>query len=172
MHGGAVEARSDGLGQGSEFVVRLPALVETPAEPVADEGEQTGPPPPARKRILVVDDNVDAAVLLARILELESHEVRIAHDGHAGLEAAKAFQPDVVLLDISLPGMDGLEVARRLRVEMASRQPLLVAISGFGQDEDFRRTDEAGFDQLLVKPIEPGQLIGLIASASPATATA
>jgi PAS domain S-box-containing protein len=162
LHGGHVEARSAGRGQGSEFIVRLPAL-EVQAEPmtVATAGAT---PPLMRRRILVVDDNVDAAEALSWILRLEDQEVCVAHDGHAALQMASAMQPEIVFLDLKLPKISGLEVARRLRTGRSTRPPLLVATTGFGQEEDRRRTAEAGFDHHLVKPIDPQVLRSLLES--------
>ncbi len=156
LHGGTVEAYSEGLGCGSEFVIRLPA-------PVAPNGERR---PPAkepdrlnhaatRHRVLVVDDNVDAAVSLGMLLKLAGQDVRVAYDGPAALRQASDFRPELVLLDIGMPGMDGYEVCRRLRRESALERTTVVALTGWGQDEDRRRSHEAGFDHHIVKPVEP-----------------
>ena len=166
MHGGSVEAHSDGPGRGSEFVVRLP-LVAAPAAPddpamVRDAGR------PQRaggfRRVLVVDDNRDAAESLTVLLELWGHAVRIANDGPDALALAAEYRPDTVLLDIGLPGMDGYEVARRLRELPGSHSMFLVAVTGYGQDEDRRRAYETGFDHHLTKPVEPAKLGSLLAS--------
>ncbi len=162
LHGGTVEAHSEGPGKGSEFVVRLPAVEEAStsgkqAEPGAAVAND-GPP----LSILVVDDNADAADSLAWLLRRWGHEVRTAHDGLAGLKEALAHRPQIVLLDIGLPGLDGYEVARRLRVELG-RQALLVAVTGYGQEEDRRLAEEAGFDAHLTKPADPGVLERLLA---------
>jgi CheY-like chemotaxis protein len=164
MHGGRVEAHSEGPGKGSEFVVRLPAL---PADsPLPKDGGGTEPaalaPAPGR-RVLVVDDNVDVAEMLALVLREEGHEVRTAHDGPAALQAAESFRPEVVLLDIGLPRMDGYEVARRLRGQAGMKKALLVALTGYGQEEDRRRAEKAGFDVHLVKPANPAALQSLLA---------
>ena len=168
MHGGRVEARSDGPSRGSEFVVRLPLLVE--GEGWRGEGQNASSPSPLHPspftpRILVVDDNVDAAESLAMVLRVEGYEVRTCYDGPAALQAAAAFQPQVVLLDIGLPRMDGFEVARRLREQPALAKSLLVAVTGYGQDEDRRRTAAAGFDAHLVKPADLTALHRLLAGA-------
>ncbi len=163
LHGGDVEARSAGRGQGSEFIVRLPAL-EVQAEPSTVATLGATRQPLIRRRILVVDDNVDAAEALSRILRLQDQEVCVAHDGHAALQMAGAMQPEIVFLDLELPRMNGLEVARRLRTGWPIRPPLLVATTGFGREEDRRRTAEAGFDHHLVKPIDPQVLRSLLAS--------
>ena len=160
-HGGRVEARSDGPGRGSEFVVRLPAAVDSPAvDPSAVTADgPTGP----RHRVLVVDDNQDAADSLATILGILGHEVRAAHDGVAGVAAAAEFRPDVVLMDLGMARLNGYEAARRIRAEPWGRRPFLVALSGWGADEDRRRTRDAGFDRHLVKPVDLDALTRLIA---------
>jgi CheY-like chemotaxis protein len=166
MHEGEIEARSEGAGRGSEMVVRLPIDVdqralEDRAGPGLSEAARTSRP----ERILVVDDNVDAAETLSRLLQLSAHEVRVAHDGLAGLAAAREMKPDVVLLDIGLPKLDGLEVARSLRACVEGPRPLLVAITGFGQTEDRARTAAAGFDHHLTKPVDPKLLQKLMQTA-------
>jgi signal transduction histidine kinase/ActR/RegA family two-component response regulator len=173
MHGGRVEARSPGLGQGSEFVVRLPVRVGAPsAEPSLPR--ETSPFTPARPvRVLVVEDNVDAADSLATLLRLWGHEVEVVHDGLEALEVARAYQPEVVLLDIGLPGLDGYQVAERLRGEVGLRNALLVAMTGYGQPEDRQRSHEAGIDHHFVKPVEPYVLRNLLTEiASPVTTVA
>jgi PAS domain S-box-containing protein len=156
MHGGSVTAHSDGPGKGSEFVVRLPALPEDRQGELlrkrADDKQVVAPT--ARRRILVVDDNVDAAESLAVLLRLEGHEVRVACDGPAALAAALADPPEMVVLDLGMPGMDGFEVARRLRSQPGPDGVLLVALTGWAQEEDRRRCYEAGFDGHLPKPVE------------------
>jgi signal transduction histidine kinase/ActR/RegA family two-component response regulator len=163
LHGGSIVATSAGPGQGSEFTVRLAALPEARAE-VPGVVFAAGQPSQGRAlRVLVVDDDVDAAQSLAMLLNLWGHEVYATHDGAAALEAAQAWQPAVVLLDIGLPGMDGYEVARRLRAARGPARPLLVALTGYGQEEDRRRSQEAGFDRHLVKPADPETLEMLLA---------
>jgi signal transduction histidine kinase/ActR/RegA family two-component response regulator len=151
MHGGTVCATSPGPGKGSEFVVRLPALAEeaTPARKISsfDAGG-------AIKRVLVVDDNRDAADSLALLLGMAGYEVRTAHDGLAALDAALTWQPAVVILDIGLPKMDGFEVARRLRQRRGGEQLLLLALTGYGSEEDRKKSRAAGFDAHLVKPAD------------------
>ncbi|MFL6232158.1 MAG: ATP-binding protein [Thermoanaerobaculia bacterium] len=163
MHGGRVEASSPGLGQGSELVVRLPAqtLAEAtlPSEPVAANA-------PRPLRVLVVEDNIDAAESLATLLRLWNHDVSVVHDGRTALEAAREQQPEVVLLDIGLPGLDGYQVARRLREELHLDHALLVAMTGYGQPEDRRRSKEAGIQYHFVKPVEPLVLRNLLAGAT------
>lgn len=158
LHGGSVRASSPGPNLGSEFIVRLPLLRDLPSSHSRSNGRHAdlGDSPP--KRILVVDDNKDAAESLSLLLQLARHEVRIALDGPAALAAAREFCPEVVLIDIGLPGMNGYEVARNLRQwpEMAGAQ--LVAITGYGQEEDRRLSLEAGFDVHLTKPVDPEEL--------------
>ncbi len=164
MHRGTVQATSPGLGRGSEFVVRLPALPERP-EPAAGPPPAERPPGPAapRRRILVVDDNVDAADTLALLLRVDGHEVRVVYDGEAALAAVAAGPPDVVLMDIGLPRLDGYEVARHLRQQPGLRGLVLIALTGWGQEEDRRRSREAGFDHHLTKPVDPDDLQRLLA---------
>ena len=165
MHGGSVSARSEGLGRGSEFVVRLPApAVPAPAAPQEDRRASGAGFP--RRRILVVDDNVDSARSLARLLtRLYGQEVRVSHDGPEALEVAGGFLPEVVLLDIGLPGMDGNEVARRMRARPEFEGVLIVALTGWGQESDVERSKAAGFDHYLVKPASPGAILELLAAA-------
>jgi PAS domain S-box-containing protein len=162
LHGGTVEALSPGRGKGSEFVVRLPrAGIPRAEEPLA---EDESPSADQRAlRVLVVDDNVDAADGLAMLLRLNGEQVRVAYDGPTALMIAREFRPQVALLDIGMPHMDGYQVARRLRQEPATRQALLVALTGWGQLEDLRKTKEAGFDHHLVKPTEPARVEKLLA---------
>ena len=152
MHGGTVEASSSGIGQGSELVVRLPIVIEeaTPAPQASMPGPAATP-----LRILVVDDNRDGAESLALLLTLTGHETHTAHDGLAALESAARLDPDVILLDIGLPGLNGYEVARRIREQHRDNgRPILVALTGWGQDEDRKRAAEAGFDAHVVKPVD------------------
>jgi CheY-like chemotaxis protein len=163
MHHGTVEVHSPGLGKGSEFVVRLPLL------PRMGKGPPKAPPLLAlsHRRILVMDDNRDAADSLAMMLRLQGHEVEVAHHGQAALEVARRCKPELVFLDIGMPGMDGYEVARRVRQDHDLRGVVMVALTGWGQEEDRRRTVEAGFDHYLVKPVEPNALEALLASRPP-----
>jgi two-component system CheB/CheR fusion protein len=163
MHGGTVMARSAGPGQGSEFTVRLPTLSETP-DP--ERTEQAGPPPltATRRRVLVVDDNVDAAESLALLVRLWGHEARVAHNGPEALRTAEEYHPEVVVLDIGLPGLNGYEVARRLRQQPGLEKTVLAAVTGYGQEEDRRRSTAAGFDHHLTKPVDPEALQAVVAS--------
>jgi CheY-like chemotaxis protein len=160
MHGGSVEAKSDGHGAGSEFVVRLPVVLSV-VPPQDGAGE--APPPSARRRVLVVDDNVDAAVSLAMMLDLMGCEARAAHDGVEALGLAAKFRPDLILLDIGMPRLNGYDTARRVRAEAWGRGVVLVALTGWGQEEDRRKSQEAGFDAHMTKPIEPAALEKLLA---------
>jgi signal transduction histidine kinase/CheY-like chemotaxis protein len=161
MHGGDVTARSDGPGKGSELVVRLPA--EPAAVEPAEEASEA-PRTPDSRRVLAVDDNEDAVRLTADLLSAQGHEVRMALDGPSALEAASAWAPDVVILDIGLPIMDGWEVASRLR-ERFGDAVTLIALTGYGQPSDRARSVEAGFDAHLVKPITPAELLKAVARA-------
>jgi PAS domain S-box-containing protein len=163
MHDGSVKASSEGPGRGSEFVVRLPASARARHgdEKGGGEGESL-PTPASARRILVVDDNQDAAASLALELRLQGHDVRVAHDGPSALEVALSCRPEVVFLDLGMPGMDGYELCRRMRQHPALAQVLLVALTGLGQEEDRRRSREAGFDSHLVKPAEPSSLQRLL----------
>ena len=151
LHGGTLTVKSEGKGQGSEFAVRLDLPTEVPV--VASEGRADARPAVAR-RILVVDDNVDAARTLEALLKSLGHEVLVAHDGALAVEAATAFRPEVALLDIGMPGMSGYELARRLRGLWPGETLRIVAITGWGQEMDRQRSQEAGFDLHLVKPVE------------------
>ena len=192
MHGGSVQARSEGPDCGSEFIVRLPVLntartkVEPDArpdvpvrarngvrtaiqapEPIADWGDRTdgsiSTPP---RRVLVVDDNTTAVQSMAMILKLEGYEVQVAFDGVSGIEAVRSFRPSAILMDIGLPGLDGYEVARRIRQdpELNAGVELLSAITGYAEAEARRRSREAGFDHHLVKPVDPEAVLALLAS--------
>jgi signal transduction histidine kinase len=160
LHGGRVAATSAGVGLGSEFVVYLPALPGT--MPATDSRLAQAPPGGRRLRVLVVEDNQDAAESLTTLLQLWGHDVRVAYDGLAALRLAEAEAPDVILSDIGLPGMDGYELARQLRARPAFGRVVLVALSGYGRDEDRRMAAEAGFDHHLVKPPELDTLLQLI----------
>jgi two-component system, chemotaxis family, CheB/CheR fusion protein len=164
MHGGAVQASSEGPGKGSEFLVRLP-LVEPPHD--TKEAEQRGRQleTATRRRVLVVDDNSDHAESLAFLLKLMGHETRLAHDGEAALQVAAEFEPNVALIDIGLPRLNGYEVARRLREQPRLRNALLVAQTGWGQESDRARSHEAGFDHHLIKPVALEVLAEIIDSA-------
>ena len=163
LHNGSVEARSEGPGRGSEFVVRLPLMAEAPegrAQNTFTDREVSL----MRQRVLIVDDNRDAADTLAMMLEIMGNEVRTAYDGMEALQVGSELRPDVVLLDIGLPGLNGYEAARRIRAEPWGSRSLLIALTGWGQSEDRRRSREAGFDHHVVKPVAAGTLMELLAS--------
>jgi len=145
LHGGSIDATSDGPGKGCKFIVRLPLVAGAPL-----------------RRVLVVDDNHDAADSLGMLLQFLGAEVMVVHDGHAALAAIRSFKPAVVLLDLGMPGMNGLEVARRMREDPSTHGITLVALTGWGQREDRRRTSEAGFDYHLVKPADVGMLQSIL----------
>jgi PAS domain S-box-containing protein len=156
MHGGAVEARSDGPDRGSEFIVRLPIVLGLLREAGESNGEDVAAA--AKRRILIVDDNENAAQMLGMLLKALGNDVRTVYDGLAALELAAKFQPDVVLLDIGMPKLDGYETARRIRRAPWGKRMILAALTGWGQEQDKRRTREAGFDHHFVKPVEPAVL--------------
>ncbi|WP_310734691.1 hybrid sensor histidine kinase/response regulator [Azohydromonas caseinilytica] len=161
LHGGTISAASPGLGQGSVFTVRLPLLQDQPAD-VAAESATSGAG--SGRRVLVVDDNQDAAHTLALLLELSGHAVATAADGESALEVATRWRPEVVLLDIGLPGLNGYEVAQRLRQLPDGGRLLLVALTGWGNEQDRRAALQAGFDHHLTKPVDPEVLQGLLSS--------
>jgi len=161
MHGGTVSAFSDGEDRGSEFVVRLP-VTEQRAAVIESTARATSVVAARRLRVLAVDDNKDFAMTLAMLLEMAGHEVRTANDGVTAHEVATEFRPDIVLLDIGLPGMNGYDLAGRLRRTPQLAGLTLIALTGYGQVEDRQQVTEAGFDGHLVKPIEPAELLALI----------
>ena len=168
LQGGRVDAFSAGIGKGSEFVIRLPAIKAPFASRQETRADETpAPEAPIRLRVLVVDDNVDAASGLAQVLELSGYDVRASHDGQGALAAAESFQPHVVLLDIGLPEMDGYEVARELRRRPGSRRALLVAVTGWGHESDKKKSREAGVDHHLIKPVDPAALKQLLSDYRP-----
>lgn len=164
QHGGTVAARSEGARQGSEFVVRLPLDL---SRPITGVGAVPSPQTPGDQRpparVLVVDDNLDAADLFAEALRAAGHEVRAAYDGPSGLQAAEALVPEVAFIDIGLPLMDGYEVAQRLREAGAGRRLYLVAVTGYGQESDRERSRAAGFDLHLVKPVDLDRVLAIAA---------
>ena len=161
MHGGTITADSAGVGQGSRFTLRLPACELPAAAPAL-------PAPAAlaggRCRVLIIEDNQDACETLKAFLDMEGHEVAIANDGQAGLDALLGQAFDVVVCDIGLPGMDGLEVMTRLRASRDGTRPVAIGLSGYGQQEDRARATQAGFDHYLVKPVNPDALLALVAA--------
>jgi CheY-like chemotaxis protein len=167
MQGGTVEAHSKGLGHGSEFVVRLPILAEK-AQPAPRPTPST-PSPVVSRRVLIVDDNDDGAESLAMLLRIAGHQTHKAHDGIEAIEEAERLRPDAVLLDIGLPGMNGYEACRRIREEPWGKELFLVALTGWGQEEDRHKSEAAGFDAHMVKPADVDVLMTLLASLRPTT---
>jgi signal transduction histidine kinase/ActR/RegA family two-component response regulator len=168
MHGGSVNATSPGVGQGSEFMVRLPM---TPTQQVSVCEIRPLHVSSFQRRVLVVDDNHDSADMMSLLLSTLGAEVHTTHSGAEALESLRTFQPTVVMMDIGMPSMDGCEVARRIRQLPAGRDATLIAISGWGQLEDRRRSQEAGFDHHLVKPVEPQELANVLAREGSTTET-
>jgi PAS domain S-box-containing protein len=163
LHGGTVEAQSDGPGRGSTLIVRLPlAALPPPGEGSGSHDERATHPVSSRCRILIVDDNVDAAESLARLLHRAGNDVVTAHDGRAALQTAASSRPDLMLVDLGMPGMSGYDVARRIRQEPELAETCLVAVTGWGQPEDWARARDAGFDHHLVKPVDFGTLRSLL----------
>jgi signal transduction histidine kinase/CheY-like chemotaxis protein len=154
LHGGSAAAHSAGLGRGSEFTVRLPAVQPPPRQSSQRSAAQTV----SARDVLVVEDNADARETLQRLLELQGHRVRVAADGQAGLEAVGERMPEIALIDIGLPLLDGYELARRIRAQAGGERAYLVALTGYGLPEDRNRTEAAGFDLHLVKPVDAGML--------------
>jgi CheY-like chemotaxis protein/two-component sensor histidine kinase len=168
LHGGTLVASSPGLNQGSQFTITLPAA--TPA-PESAEPRQAHPASTTRKggsRVMIIDDNIDLARGMAGLLKHLNHQVWVAYDGPSGLEAVRAHRPEVVLLDIGLPGMDGFEVADLLRREEFGKDVLLIAVTGYGQEEDRQHAFSAGFDHFVTKPVDYPTLLALMVGNSPA----
>ncbi len=165
MHGGTITARSEGVGKGSEFAIRLP-LVAAPTRAEPRSGTSTSTPATGsetrKARILVVDDNVDTARGMTRLLKRIGHDISTAYSGPEAIEVARQHRPEFVLLDIGLPGMTGYEVAARLRQEESCQGAVIIAVSGYGQDEDRRRSKESGFDHHLIKPLDHDALLALL----------
>jgi PAS domain S-box-containing protein len=160
LHGGHVEARSAGRGTGSEFIVSLPAAADREAASDSRQGEN--PAAPVARRVLVVDDNRDSADSLGLLLQLHGHETRVAYDGLAAVEEAERFAPEIVLLDLGLPKLNGIDACRRMREQPWGREMTIVALTGWGQEKDRRRSKDAGFDEHVVKPVEAGVLSRLL----------
>jgi CheY-like chemotaxis protein len=164
LHGGTVHAHSEGLGQGSEFSISLPCVAHTEA-PDAGAGAADAVQDNGNLRVLVVDDNADAAQMLAALLEVQGHAVSVEYDGRGALARARAEHPDVLLLDIGLPDMDGYELARRLRAQPENAAATLVALTGYGQNQDREEAQQAGFDHYLVKPADLNEVNEVLALA-------
>ena len=165
LHGGTLQAASAGLGRGSELTLRLPRIEASAVQPAPAALAPSEPPP---QRVLIVDDNVDAADSLRLVLDLQGHTTAVAYDPAAALAAIERFAPDCILLDIGLPGIDGYETARRIRAMPAGRGMRLIAVTGWGQDEDKERARAAGFDAHLTKPVQAAAVSALLAARAPA----
>ncbi len=163
LHGGHVWAESAGRGHGSTFVIRLPCAIHSHTLPVADDDAPTRTSSISARRVLVVDDNDDAAEMLAALLALDGHDVKTARSGAAALEVMQAFHPQVAFLDVGMPGMSGHELARRMRATPQLAAATIVAVTGWGQDEDRRQSKEAGMDWHLTKPVDPDEVRALVA---------
>jgi CheY-like chemotaxis protein/two-component sensor histidine kinase len=164
LHDGTVTARSEGRGLGSEFEVRLPVAE---SHPDLEASEPSRPVDSTARRILVVDDNHDSAESIATLLQISGHETFVVHDGLSAVEAAEHLRPDVVLLDVGLPKLSGIDACRRMRSHAWGRGMVIVALTGWGQESDRRNTREAGFDAHLVKPVDYGDLLQLLAALLP-----
>jgi signal transduction histidine kinase/CheY-like chemotaxis protein len=164
LHGGSVEARSGGLGKGSEFVVRLPVIVQKTVQEAFPPSKEEGQTFTGKYRLLIADDLKDSADSLAMLLRMMGHEVHTAHDGEEAFIAAEKLRPEVVLLDIGMPKLNGYEACRRIRQQPWGEGMLLVALTGWGQEDDRRRTDEAGFNYHIIKPADPGEIEKLLRS--------
>ena len=171
LHGGSVEARSGGTGKGSEFIVRLP-LIQTSSETPDSTPAELATAMPEKLRVLIADDNQDAAESLAMLLALEGCEVRTAYDGQAAVSVAQLFRPQVALLDLAMPKLDGCATARALKQQRGRAELCLIALTGRGQEQDKRQTDAAGFAAHLTKPVDPGRLRRLLAQARDGTSEA
>jgi CheY-like chemotaxis protein len=167
LQGGTVTAESPGVGQGSTFTIHM-LCASGPA--VAAQAPPVAPPRSLRLRILIVEDNPDAREMFRILLETEGHEVYEAASGPSALEQAHRVRPQVGLIDLGLPGFDGLELARQLRADDLTRGMTLVAVSGYGQSDDLRRTFDAGFDDHLVKPVAAEKLVAVLRRAMPRSA--
>jgi signal transduction histidine kinase len=167
LHGGRVEARSDGPGKGSTFAVRLPLLAAAPAAPPPPPPRLNGTAKRPRRRVVVADDNVDSAESLAMLLTVLGHEVKTAHDGAAAVELADRFRPDVLILDIGMPGMTGYEAAAHVRRQPWGRGMVLAALTGWGQEDDRKRAEAAGFDHHFTKPVAADELDRFLAGPHP-----
>ena len=162
LHGGTVAAASPGVGQGSTFTVRLPVAASVPVPPHEPAGEHAFPGPGVQRRLLIADDLEDSAESLATLFRMMGHEAWTAHDGEVAVQAAASHRPEIILLDLGMPKVDGYEACRRIRGQPWGRRLMIIALTGWGQEEDRRRTRLAGFDAHLVKPVDPTALMRLV----------
>ncbi|RYZ03109.1 MAG: response regulator, partial [Comamonadaceae bacterium] len=163
LHGGRIAVRSDGPGKGSEFIVTLPTRSpDLPAVPAAADAPSPQQGEPRRRKVLLADDNADALETMAALLDIEGHEVRTATDGNRALEVGAALQPDVAILDIGMPHLNGYEAAARIRQTEWGRKVVLIALTGWGQEQDQARAREAGFDHHCTKPVDIDRLLQLV----------
>jgi CheY-like chemotaxis protein len=167
MHGGSIHAKSDGPAKGSEFTVRLPIISDKPGESPPNASREHVAKGPAL-RVLVADDNRDSANCLGMLLRIAGNEVRTAYDGVQAVESAAEFRPEVLLLDVGMPGMNGYDAARHVRNQPWGRSAVLIAVTGWGQDGDREQSKDAGFDHHMVKPVDPGALLQLLGTLKPA----
>jgi CheY-like chemotaxis protein len=166
LHGGEIAAHSDGPGRGSAFVIRLPLSEARPAQPSAPRVEV----PRIRSRVVIIDDNRDAARTMSMLVDELGGTARTAYDAAGGLEAVQEFRPDIVFLDIGMPGMDGYEACRRIRQTPSGKHLIVVAVTGWGQPQDKQRALEAGFDAHLTKPVDPNAFTRLLVTSATTTA--
>jgi CheY-like chemotaxis protein len=169
MHGGTITAESAGPGLGSAFTVRLPVLV-VPESERSERQAQSERPASKRRRVLVADDNLDAAESLTMLLTMMGHEVRAAHDGVQAVDQAEKFRPDLIFMDVGMPKLDGLEAVTQIRRKDWGAGPVIVALTGWGQETDRKRSKEAGCDEHLVKPLDFDRLSVLLADLAAAPA--
>jgi CheY-like chemotaxis protein len=162
LHGGTVEAASEGPGRGSTFTIRIPCLPAQASAPAPADADAAPAGGAAGLKVLLVDDNVDAATTLAAMLDMLDYRTRTVHSGLDVLPAAQAFEPDVVLLDIGLPGLSGYDVARQLRADPQVAQTWIIAVTGWGAEADRQRGRDAGFDHHLTKPVNVEELLALL----------
>jgi CheY-like chemotaxis protein len=164
MHGGSIEAKSEGPGKGSQFTIRLPIVVDASrTEERLSGAAGLESSSKVSHRILVVDDNRDLTDTLGMMLRFSGNAIRTAHDGEAAVAAAEEFNPDIIILDLGLPKLNGYEACRRIRQQPGGKKRIVVAVTGWGREEDRRRTKEAGFDLHWVKPVNPAALTKLLA---------
>jgi CheY-like chemotaxis protein len=165
LHGGQITVRSEGLGHGSEFTIRLPVAIDRAALPSRETPAEFKPN--GKRRILVVDDNRDNANSLSMLLKLTGNETSVAYDGEQAVEAAASQRPDVIILDIGLPKLNGYDACRKIRANDWAEGVLIIALTGWGQEEDRRKSAAAGFDAHLVKPVDHSELMRLLSSKVP-----